>query len=264
MVAKKKPTKKTTKKLAKVEEQALAPVLEDMFADAGAGFEEADQEAYSIPYLNILQSNSPQCDDEIIQGRPGMFFNTATQELYDGKEGVLFIPCMMQRRFVEWRPREQGGGFVGAHLPEDIDTTQMARDGGKFITSSGTYLMDTRYHYGLVLKGDGDFEAVVLPLSSTQLKASRNWMTGMRGQKAVNPKTGQRMPLPMFAQVWRLSSVAQSNDKGSWKGLATVFERLIAGDEADIYAAAKDFKEQVSTGAAQAQAPVEESDDVPF
>jgi hypothetical protein len=74
--------------------------------DAGAGFEDADANAYAIPFLQILQSGSPQCkksDGAYIKGaEEGMFYNTVTQELYDGDEGVVVIPCHYMQRFVEW------------------------------------------------------------------------------------------------------------------------------------------------------------------
>ena len=33
-------------------------------SDAGAGFENASSDCYAIPYLQILQKGSPQCDDD--------------------------------------------------------------------------------------------------------------------------------------------------------------------------------------------------------
>ena len=72
--------------------------------DAGSGWENTGTEDFTIPFLAILQSMSPQVQEteaEFIEGaKAGMLINTATQELYDGKEGVELVPCYTQHLFV--------------------------------------------------------------------------------------------------------------------------------------------------------------------
>ncbi len=45
----------------------------------------------------------------------GMIFNTVLNEAYDGIKGIRVMPCHYNRRFVEWKPREQGGGYIGSY-----------------------------------------------------------------------------------------------------------------------------------------------------
>ena len=70
-------------------ESALAALMGD---HAGAGLENVDSESIAIPFLRVLQSNSPQCDEaqaEFMEGaRPGMFLETVSGELFDGKRGI--------------------------------------------------------------------------------------------------------------------------------------------------------------------------------
>jgi hypothetical protein len=61
----------------------------------------------------------------------------------------------------------------------------------------------------------------------------------------VQGKNGLFTP-PMFSQVYKLSTVAESNDKGKWFGWE--IERLGAVESADVYSAAKSFAQSVSAG----------------
>jgi hypothetical protein len=68
----------------------------DFGDDAGAGMEDVKAGEYRIPFLRILQSNSPQVKPPTAGGVPGaqaaMIFNTSTGELYDGEKGLVFVP----------------------------------------------------------------------------------------------------------------------------------------------------------------------------
>lgn len=243
--------------LAKKDETKLAS--SEMFADAHLGFEETSQESFAIPFLVILQKNSPQVDEDsgdFIKGaKAGSFFNTATNEIFDSKEGVKVIPCHYMRQMVEWVPRDAGGGFRGSHAPESINLNELERnESGKFILANGNELADTRYHFVLLLTADGPKQAV-LSLTSTQIKASKNWMTAMKERKAKDSK-GNIRSLPMMACKWLLTSVSQSNDKGNWKGLAIGFEGMLSlPEENNLYQLGKEFHKQVSSGQAKVEQP---------
>ena len=104
--------------------QPKAPALANQFEEfADQGYEEADRDAFAIPFLSILQSGSPQCkksEGEYIEGaQEGMFFNTVSNEVVDPEKVPCYlIPCHYSRAFVEWQPRETGGGFVAQHSVE--------------------------------------------------------------------------------------------------------------------------------------------------
>src|SRR3990167_10124688 len=110
-----------TKEVAVKEEMTALPALQmDFEADAGKGFENADKDAYAIPFLSILQSGSPQCkksEGAYIKGaEEGMLYDTVTGDIYPGDVGLSVVPVHYRRAFVEWRNRDEGGGgFGGEH-----------------------------------------------------------------------------------------------------------------------------------------------------
>lgn len=253
---------KAGKEVVKKKEAGLPAVADEFFDDSGLGFENADKDAYSIPFLVILQTNSPQTDTDsgaYVEGaKPGMFLNTATNRFY---KAVDVVACKYERKFVEWVPRDQGGGFRGQHDPASFKEGELERDDrGIFHHPNGNELRDTRYHYLLVLDPEDGPMHAVLGLTSTQIKASRNWMTRMDNLRATDPRKNVKRRVSMMAGVWTLSTVTQKNEKGSWKGIKTTFNRILTmPDEAEIYLLAKEFNHQVSTGKAKAEAPVEEA-----
>jgi hypothetical protein len=243
-----------TKAVAKKEKAELM-IMDDIEQDAGLGFEEADNEAYSIPFLRVLQKGSPQVDPDdgaYMEGaKPGALFNTATNELYDGENGVLVIPVMYTRRYLEWTPKESGGGLAGQHTADDPIVKETTRD-EKFrdVLPNGNYLVDTRNHYVLIVNEDGSFEPAVVTMSSTQLKKSRRWMTMMNNLKMTR-SDGTMFTPPMFSHQYKLSTVPESNDKGTWRGWKV--ETVSPVQNKDQYLAAKAFREQIAAGEAVAQ-----------
>jgi len=226
--------------------------------DAGMGFENADRDSYAIPFLSVLQTNSPQCeegDERSVKGaKAGMFLNTATGELYDGKAGVVLIPVHFQRSIVEWVPRDDGGGFVAAHKPEDLDTQSLEKnDKGQWINAKGNTLMDTRYHYCIHITPEGP-RNVLFPLSSTQIKKSRAWMTKMSMLKLVGTG-GEKFTPPTFSHAYRVTTVSEKNEKGTWKGVLIEVDHMLTQKEEPLYVAAKEFKKQIAAGSARVEHP---------
>lgn len=252
----KKETAETTDVAVKADTSvALASQFAD---DAGAGFEDASSAAYAIPFLQILQSGSPQCkksDGAYIKGaEEGMLFNTVTQELYDGDEGVIVIPCHFMQRFVEWKARESGGGFVREYLPSDAPATEKD-DKGRDLLDNGNTLVDTRNHYVLIKKPDGSLTPALIAMSSTQLKKSKQWMSIMQGIKVKGADGFQTAP--MMSRMYKLTTVPESNDKGSWFGFKVEMAGVVS-DPAE-YAEARSFRDAVRSGAAKPAAVSEDT-----
>lgn len=187
----------------------------------GRGFEEADVDAFAIPFLIVLQKQTPQADpddDAYIKGaKPGMFMNTVTLDLF---EEVEIIPCAFQRRFNRWAPRDLGGGFKGSFMPsmvpemEKAGTIKLSEEGRwYFPLPDGTInekkcdvLTDTRMHFCQLVTDEG-LQPVLVSLSRTQLKKSKQWMTLMQ-QKGGD----------MWNLVYSSKTKDEENDKGKWKG----------------------------------------------
>lgn len=245
--------------LTEAQRTALAEMQQQLQEDAGAGFEDASSDAYAIPFLYILQSGSPQCKrSEVAHYIPGaeegMFFNTVTGEIYDGQQGgVLLVPVHYTQRFVEWKPRESGGGFVQEHPPTSPLIGQTTKDEkNRDKLPNGNNLVDTRNHYCLLVVNDS-VSPVVVSMSSTQVKKSRNWMSKMNNMRI--PVGNKMSPAPMFSQLWRVTTVPESNDQGSWFGWKV--EHYGPVTDIKLYNAAKEFRDAVIKGRAQAQQPTD-------
>lgn len=244
---------------------ALAAVPDFMSDEdfGNTGFEGADVDSFAIPFIQVLQKMSPIVDSDdpkYVEGaKAGMFFNTVTNGLFDGKEGIDFIPCYYKRSFIQWGGREgENKGFKGEFTPEQIekmvaDGTIVAKDGKLFLPladgsvnekKSDRY-EDTRSHFIVFLDlKSGEYGRAILSLSSTQIKASKSLLTSLQ-QKKVDTPSGKRTP-PMYANIVHATTVGQSNDKGSWSGIRFDLTGII--NDANLFAEAKQFYKDVVGG----------------
>ncbi len=254
--------KRAGKKLAVASNQL--PAKFDFEGDVGAGMEGTDKDSFAIPFLTVVQKMSPQVDETdpkfIEKARPGMLTDTVTDELFSGKDGVIFLPCAYQRRFLQWAPRDTGGGFKGEVLPEQA--AQMEQDGevvnqdGRlyFPLKDGTvnekkcdFLADTRNHFGILINPTtGVISPALLSLSSTQIKKSKQLMTLLNGVKVEGSK-GKVTP-PTWVNQVRITTVPESNDKGSWHGVKVQLEGFIGTQE--LYDAGKELHDIIAAGKA--------------
>jgi hypothetical protein len=220
----------TTKQVAKVEEAKLPAAITDdafdlLFGASGIGMQHVRAEDLAIPFMAVIQSNSPQRkkqDGAYIQGADeGMVFNTVTGELFDVTpgNGLLYVLlCGFKKKLLHWRDREQGGGMLGQYDIDDPITQDAERKGGRMVLPDGTYLVETAEHYCLLVYADGTVKRVVVAMSSTQLKKSRRWMTMVSEKQLRHPGTGRYFTPPPFAYKYALSTQAESNDQGDWHG----------------------------------------------
>ena len=262
------------KKVPAKKESAEVALPFDFMADVGAGMEGTDKDSFAIPFLRVLQPLSPQVTDgdpEYVEGaKAGMLFNSVTGKCWDGKAGVKFMPCVFQRRFLQWAPRNSDGGFGGEYLPEDV--VEMKSDGkaveldgrlyladedGKVDEKKSDILVDTRSHFGIVIDEEGESASVLLPLSSTQIKKSKQLMSILNTAK-VNGVTP-----PTWMNSIKLTTVLESNDQGSWYGVRFEADGFI--DSKELYDAGKAFYEAIASGEAKASYdPEEEKTDDKF
>lgn len=246
--------------VAETKQNLPAEILEDIFDMAGEGVD-YDASELQIPFVRIAQALSPQLDEdkaEYIDGiKMGSFFNTVTKQFWDGKEGVVVIPCMQETVYMEFVPREQGGGFVGMMSPDNPDIRNTTRTGARETLPSGNELVKSDQHYCLLLGDDGMCQPVIIDMKSTALKVSRNWKTKIAYQKVRNSKGEVRTP-PLFATMWRLRTVKESNDSGTWYNF--VIDREDFVQDRNLLQEAKLFRDSIKKGEAKA---VQEDQDSP-
>jgi len=244
-----------TKAVATAAKVDLAVLASDSKDASGFGNLDLSRDT-AIPYINILQSNSPQLNPskaEYAEGaKVGQFYNTVSQEVGDS---LNVIPVLYQLRYVEWKPRESGGGFVNSHDADSGILSQTKRDQLTFkdVLPNGNYIATTAYHYVMAQGADGSWSQAVISMTSTQLKKSRRWNSLMLSQKVKGP-SGSFTP-PTYAMIYKLTTVSESNDRGSWFGYQV--EKVGQVEDVDIYNESKSFSTTVSRGEVEAKPIIE-------
>ena len=251
------------KQIAKKSSTDIANLSEDLIlANAGKGLQNISNDDVTIPRLAIIQSGSPQRkkkDEKYIEGSDeGMIFNTVTNELY--KDSLEVIPCGYRKTYVEWVPREKGGGLVAVH---DLKPDGSVTDPKTRKTMLGeNQIVDTAEHFVLVKSLEG-YSPAVLTMTSSNLGVSRKWNTLLK-MKRINVK-GQTVEAPSFLFKFKLSTVEAENDLGNWHKYK--IEELGQIESKDIFKEADKLADSVSTGKVKASEPTEataEGGDAPF
>jgi hypothetical protein len=179
------------------------------------------------------------------------------------KEGRV-IPCAFKKSWVEWTPREAGGGLVKEHTDEKILERTKKNERGQDVLPNGNLVVTTAYHYVMVVS-DGGFERALLAMSSTQLKKSRRWLGQMMSlQVKVGDKT---FTPPPFSHSYHLGTGMETKDTNSWYGWL-INDPLMVNDKG-VYEAAKKFGADVTAGLVKVSEPPAEGaptgdSDVPF
>lgn len=257
----------------KSDDKTTAITVYEYGEDAGAGFEGQSQDDVQTPFLQVLQSNSPQCKPEDADryredARPGMLLNTVTGELY--KE-IAFVPAAAERVIVEWRKRTSGGGFVARHPAGGELIARARQKAGKEFgkiphpDQADHELIDTVYVFGLA--GTDNPVPAVLAFTSTKMKVWRAWNTQMK--QLLIPAGDRKICPPMFAHSVILKTKPEKNNKGSFFNLSIVPSAgdvrasLLAPND-ERYMAARALAELVRSGKAQVaedtgEAPAEET-----
>lgn len=232
--------------VAKQETTTALAIMSDLEQDAGAGFDTMTQEDYALPFLRLLTNTSPEVGS-VDGAMPGMVLNSVTGELFDGKKGLFVVPCAYIRQYIEWAPRGQGTGAPVHIYPATSDIlSQTSREPGdnKDYLPNGNYIENSANHYVMVIDADGVPSPALIVMKSTQLKKSRKWNSMMQAVK-MQGKNGLFTP-PMYSQIYRLTTAAESNDKGKWYGWE--IERVGAVDSADLYQTCKSFAASINAG----------------
>lgn len=197
--------------------------------DFGANY---SAEQMTTPFLNILQALSPQVTrgkaEFMKDAQAGQLFNTVTKDLFDGEKGIQMILSNFKESYIEWVPRNKGGGFVAeydmviggkAKTLVDPDFNNVIQDGSP-IGTPGNFLTLTHTRLGAIVKEDQvTWSPVVLSMSSSALKVSRGINSLHRMIEWINPSTGKPGPLgkcPMPLILWNVKTITRSNDNGTW------------------------------------------------
>lgn len=228
----------------------LPATVADMSQFSGAGMENTDRESFAIPFLAVIQKTSPQVDkdtDQYIKGvEAGDLLLTSSNEVFKDEDGVDVVFCGYRRVFLRWAPLDEGGGFKGEIPVEEVAVMRskgkVIEEDGHLFADNGDIVADTRIHYVLVVREDGTFTPAVMSLKSTQIKKSKMLMTQIQSYVAKD-SNGKSFTPPSFGHVFHAETVAESNDKGSWRGWKLTRTGFV--EDAELFNAAIEFHKTV-------------------
>jgi hypothetical protein len=260
------------KDIVRPETQIPADVLAEMEKSTGAGLS-TDARDNLVPLAYLLQKLSPQCEERdpryIVGAKAGdIWLRGAPQELWKGDEGVLFQPCYNYRDWIEWVPRDRGGGFVARHAPlygtddeHDRDDCPI-KDAKKhvdpqnpnkvrWVRPNGNELVMTRNFAGYVLNGTAAWPFVI-PMSSSGHTTARQWMTDMN--QRITPG-GKKIDANWHK--YRITSRLRTNSFGTWYVWLPTHEGYVSIAEANR---GKALYTAFESGEKEAAAPEREDD----
>lgn len=230
-----------------------------------SGFEGTKLADLSIPFINVLQSNSPEVEDQLIEGcKAGDLINSVTKEIL--KQPVIVIPVFKEVAVVEWIPRNKGGGIAGRHeIDSEVFLNALKKNGGSrippkdadgkripFKSPDNNDLVETYYVYCLIMDEEGTSVEgyCVLSFSSTKIKVHKDWMTSMYTIKGRPP---------IFANRCKVSTTKQKNDSGTYFNykiapMADTWRESLINPEThmDLLKEAKEFGDMIQNGLARA------------
>ena len=174
------------------------------------GTEHIGRDDVQIPRLALAQALSPQLkegDPAFIEDlRQGHMFNTVTGQVF-GKGPLEFAIVRADRpRYIEFNPRESGGGIKDFNVPANDPRTQFTtNEKGERVKPVATKF----YDYVVVLI-PFDREAAIssiiaLSMKSSQLKVARQLNTFIQQRNA-----------DLWAAKYTLTSVAEKGAKGDY------------------------------------------------
>lgn len=189
---------------------ALASI--DFGQDAGAGMQNMSGADQAIPFLSLLQALSKVVSDptQKVEGaEPGMIIDSVTKKLYNGKEGIIFLPCNTRREFVAWKGDPGSGQVVGRHTPSSsvVKTAERKYAFNELKDPDGNRLVETFYVIGLVLDENLVPETMgLISFTSTKITAYKKSFGQLR--------TLVGSP-PIFAFPMRITTKAETRTKGT-------------------------------------------------
>lgn len=173
------------------------------------GTEAITKDDIQLPRLALAQALSPQLvegDPKFIEGlTQGMLFNSLTSRNY-GKGPIEFIVVRADApRYIEFHPRDQGGGIKDMNVPPDDPRTRFTmNDKGETVNPVATKFYD---FVVVLVNRDNIAESEVISLS---FKSS-----GLKVAREINSyiKLGN---IPIFGRRFMLTTASEKNSKGTY------------------------------------------------
>ncbi len=233
-------------------ETALATKRDYTKYTGESGREDLTQEDYTLPFLQILQDLSPTVKTG--ENESGQIFQSASKEVFDGADGITFVPVKVSREYIEWIPRKRGGGLVGRHTPSSAvvaaakkQRQELGHQWNEYYVGDGddpnvrNDLIETGSILGLLVREDGSTAKVVISCKATHMKA----------YKSLNTMCGDLQGDPaLFAIRLKLTTVEEPYSAGSSYNWNIQFDgdNYIMKSDDPLFQKAADFYETIVSG----------------
>ena len=184
---------------------------------AGDGLENVTAKDLIVPRITILQGLSPQVQPkkpEYVKGaKVGDLCDVGMNEVFE--QPLMFLPVLFVKQYLEWAPRSSGKGLIAIHNDASILDQGTRNESNQIILPNGNYIAETAQFFGLNLSADN--RRSFLPMTSTQLKKARSWLSLSTSEK-LKREDGSFYTPPLYYRVYQISTVEESNSKGDWIG----------------------------------------------
>jgi hypothetical protein len=231
--------------------------------DVGTGFEDFTQDDLAVPFIIILQKGNPQVEEEnakyVPGAKAGMLMHSVTSQLYNGKEGIVVVPVHRVRSFIEWIPKDDGGGLVTVFDPQAPEVRAvLAKAGkkfGKLKINDNNDLVETFNVFCLMLSGDR-IDRVVISMASSMIGPYKKWMTTAQSIQRRGA-SGQLSTPPLFSHRYRLKTEFFQGKDHTWYKWRAEFDGKDAEaanlpEGSPVFEAAKEFRALLMAGKASA------------
>jgi hypothetical protein len=194
----------------------------------GEGFDQMDKADLILPRIGICQSMTPQRKKSnltYIEGlSDGDLFNSVSGQVYG--ESMEVIPLQFSKSRIYFKDLAQGGGILCQSFNGvdggTIASTCAACPNSQFGADGLSPACNLFYNYPVLVLPS--MELAMLSLKSSALKVAKRWNSRM---KLLGDK-------PMFAGVYEVKIVEQSNQKGTFFSPVISFRRFVQEGEFNL------------------------------
>lgn len=234
------------------------------------GMENQTNEDIAIPFIKLLQPNSPEVAQGTVDGAMGgMFLNTISKRLYTNKTGGLMLVLAATRHeYIRWRPQDLGGGFVARYDIDDpivLQSKAASKTFGEYYVDAleenrtgadGDELSETFTCFGVSCDEEAVHSMVIFPFKGSAIKCYKNMMTQIRSVTVPGPNGSKKIP-PLFAHLIRLNTEMKQKDKNTWwvplytPAIDKSAERSLIKPDDERFIMAKAVEQMVKTNSAK-------------
>ena len=192
------------------------------------GFENVQPSDLLLHYLQIVQKQS-RVLETLKEARIGDIHNTVTDELYSGTTGIDVSLLSFQKKYVEFVPLSEGGGFVASYTdytcPYNLAELSSSFVKGHFELENGNELHPGYFMLVYVIK-PVQIPAIII-LRGTQHKVARRWISNAQ----LIRRDGRRVNI--YVPIYHLSVVDNQSKAFMNKGWQLTFTQTFADQHED-------------------------------